>query len=85
MRERLFLRLDGDPLYAPETSVPTGAMSELAVAAPLRQSVSHIVMCQEDIPPGHELVERVLPDGAARFFSGSNLIAEANYNSINPA
>ena len=35
MAERLFLRLDGDPLYAPETSVPAGTLREFAVDAPL--------------------------------------------------
>jgi AraC-like DNA-binding protein len=64
MTERLYLRLDGDPLYAPETDVPAGAMREFAVRAPLRDHVSHIATCREVIAAGRELVERVLPDGA---------------------
>ena len=27
--ERLYVRLDGDPLYAPETSVPAGTLREM--------------------------------------------------------
>jgi len=30
MAERLFLRLDGDPLYAPETTVPGGTVHRVA-------------------------------------------------------
>jgi AraC-like DNA-binding protein len=64
MTERLFLRLDGDPLYAPETNVPAGTMREFAVPAPLRECVSNVAAYREFIPAGHEVVERVLPDGA---------------------
>lgn len=64
MPERLYLRLDGDPLYAPETSVPEGTMREFAVDDALRAHVSHIALYREEIPAGQELVERVLPDGA---------------------
>ena len=64
MTERLFVRLDGDPLYAPETGVPAGTMREFAVCAPLREHVSNIAAYRELIPAGHEIVERVLPDGA---------------------
>ena len=55
MAERLFLRLDGDPLYAPETNVPEGTMREFAVRSPLRAHVSHIATYREDVPAGHEL------------------------------
>jgi AraC-like DNA-binding protein len=65
MTERLFVRLDGDPLYAPETSVPAGTMREFDVAAPLREHLAHIAAYREVIPAGHEFVERVVPDGAA--------------------
>jgi AraC-like DNA-binding protein len=64
MAERLFLRLDGDPLYAPETTVPAGTMREFAVLSTLRSHVSNLAVYRETIPDGQELVERVLPDGA---------------------
>lgn len=64
--ERLYLRLEGDPLYAPETSVPVGAMSELPVAEGLRAHVAHVAACREVFPDGTEVHERVLPDGAVR-------------------
>ena len=54
MAERLFLRLDGDTLYAPETNVPEGTMREFAVRSPLRAHVSHIATYREDVPAGHE-------------------------------
>lgn len=66
MGERLFLRLDGDPVYAPETTVPDGTMRGFAVQAPLAEHVAHIVSYEEAIAEGAELVERVLPDGAVR-------------------
>ncbi len=64
MTERLFLRLDGDPLYAPETSVPAGTMREFAVSPALREHVASIAAYRESIPEGHEVFERVLPDGS---------------------
>jgi methylphosphotriester-DNA--protein-cysteine methyltransferase len=64
MAERLFLRLEGDPLYAPETSVPAGTLREFAIDAPLAAHVAHIASYREDIPAGQERIERVLPDGA---------------------
>jgi len=66
MHERLFLRLDGDPLYAPETTVPAGSMRELAVPAALRSQVSHLIAYEERFPAGAVVRERVLPDGALR-------------------
>lgn len=66
MAERLFLRLDGDPLYAPETGAPAGAMREFAVAPSLGGHVASIASCREVVPEGHEVEERVLPDGALR-------------------
>lgn len=73
MTERLFLRLEGDPLYAPETSVPAGAMREVAVHEALQEQVSSILLYRETIPAGHALEERVLPDGSLRliFHMGS--------------
>lgn len=64
MTERLFLRLDGDPLYPPETDVPAGTMHGFAVQGPLLDHVSHIATYREQIAPGRDLVERVLPDGS---------------------
>ncbi|MCW7541864.1 helix-turn-helix domain-containing protein [Aquabacterium sp. A7-Y] len=64
MTERLFLRLDGDPLYAPETTVPAGAMDEFAVSAPLQDCIASVVSYREVVPDGREWTERVLPDGA---------------------
>jgi AraC-like DNA-binding protein len=64
--ERLFVRLDDDPLYAPETTVPAGTMREFAVPAALREHVAHVMSYEETLPPGVEAVERVLPDGALR-------------------
>ena len=45
--ERLYARLDGDPLYAPETSVPAGTLRGFAVARALESSVAHIVLHEE--------------------------------------
>lgn len=66
MDERLFLRLDGDPLYAPETTVPAGTMREFAVPAALRGQVAHLMAYDERLPAGAVVRERVLPDGALR-------------------
>lgn len=74
MGERIFLRMDGDPACAPETGVPSDALREFAISAPLRNHVSHIVAYREQIPQGAELVERVLPDGAVHLIF--NLDAE---------
>ncbi|WP_225781735.1 helix-turn-helix domain-containing protein [Xenophilus sp. Marseille-Q4582] len=64
--ERLYLRLDGDPVYAPETTVPAGTLREFAVPAPLQAQVAHLIAYQEALPPGTVVHERVLPDGALR-------------------
>jgi len=52
MHERLFLRLDGDPLYAPETTVPAGTMREFTVPAALRGQVAHLITYNERFPVG---------------------------------
>lgn len=62
--ERLYLRLDGDPLYAPETSVPAGTLREFAVPPNLQWAVNHIVLHEERLPERHEVLERVVPDGS---------------------
>lgn len=64
MAERLFLRLDGDPLYAPETNVPAGTMRSFAVDPALAGHVAHVTGYREVIPAGQQRSERVLPDGA---------------------
>lgn len=66
MAERLFVRLEDDPLYAPETSVPAGTLREFAVPVPLQAQVANVVAYAETLPPGVEVQERVLPDGALR-------------------
>lgn len=66
MPERLFLRLDDDPLYAPETTVPEGTLREFAVPAGLHAEIAHAMGYEEQLPPGDEVTERVLPDGAMR-------------------
>jgi AraC-like DNA-binding protein len=66
MAERLFLRLPDDPLYAPETSVPAGTMREFPVPPALRDLVANVMTYREEIAPGCEVRERVLPDGATR-------------------
>lgn len=64
--ERLYLRLDGDPLHGPEADMPAGTLCAFPVAAPLGAHVAHILLYREALPEGHEVVERVLPDGAVR-------------------
>ncbi|MGJ7528817.1 helix-turn-helix domain-containing protein [Variovorax sp. GB1P17] len=66
MAERLFLRLDDDPLHGPESGVPAGTLHALPVGAALRAHVSHILLYRETFAEGHEMRERVLPDGAVR-------------------
>lgn len=66
MAERLFLRLDDDPLHGPESGVPAGTLRALPVSEALQQHVSHILMYRETFAEGHEMRERVLPDGAVR-------------------
>jgi AraC-like DNA-binding protein len=66
MGERLFLRLDDDPLHGPESGVPAGTLRAVPVSAALRPHVSHILLYREAFAAGHEVHERVLPDGAVR-------------------
>lgn len=66
MGERLFLRLEDDPLHGPESAVPAGTLRALAVGAALRGHVSHLMLYRETFADGHEMRERVLPDGAVR-------------------
>jgi len=64
--ERLYVRLDEDPLHGPETAMPAGSLQAFPVAAPLRAHVAHILLYREALPDGREVLERVLPDGAVR-------------------
>lgn len=66
MGERLFLRLDDDPLHGPESGVPAGTLRAVPVSAALQAHVSHILLYRETFAAGHEVHERVLPDGAVR-------------------
>jgi AraC-like DNA-binding protein len=66
MAERLFLRLDDDPLHGPESGVPAGTLRAVPVNAALQAHVAHILLYRETFAAGHEVHERVLPDGAVR-------------------
>jgi AraC-like DNA-binding protein len=66
MSERLFLRLEGDPVHGPEADTPAGTLGACAVSAPLRRHVAHILWYRESFPADREVLERVLPDGAVR-------------------
>lgn len=64
--ERLYVRLDEDPLHGPEARMPVGSLRAFPVAAPLRAHVAHLLLYRETLPEGHQVLERVLPDGAVR-------------------
>ena len=64
--ERLFVRLHEDATQGPESEAPAGALHALPVDAALRGHLAHVLAYREQIAPGRELVERVLPDGHAR-------------------
>lgn len=66
MPERLFLRLDEDPLHGPEADIPAGTLRAWPVLEPLRSHVAHVLLYRETIPAGCEVLERVIPDGAVR-------------------
>lgn len=66
MSERLFLRLDEDVSFGPESTVPAGTLDAFAVPTLLREHVSQILRYRELIPAGLEVSEHVIPDGAAR-------------------
>ena len=66
MPERLFVRLDGDPVHGPEADIPAGTLRAWSVKPSLRRHVAHILEYREVIPPGTETNERVVPDGAVR-------------------
>ena len=64
--ERLFVKLDEDPIVGPESGTPLQALARLPVPAPLHGLVSHILEYREAIAPGTEVLEHVLPDGVVR-------------------
>jgi len=66
MNERLFLRLDDDPVQGPEADAPAGTLRAAPVGEALRAHVSHVLLCRENFAAGNEVLERVLPDGAVR-------------------
>jgi len=85
MSERLFLRLDDDPLHGPEANVPADTLQAFAVSAPLRRHVSHILLYRETVPEGEEVVERVLPDGAVRLVFNLGDVPSSGHNGGQPA
>lgn len=80
MGERLFLRLDDDPLHGPESGVPAGALRAFPVGAALRGHIAHILLYRENFAEGHEVLERVVPDGAMRLVFNLGDAPSANGN-----
>jgi AraC-like DNA-binding protein len=80
MGERLFLRLDDDPLHGPESGVPAGTLRAFAVGAALRGQVAHILAYREAFADGREVHERVVPDGAVRLVFNLGDAPSANGN-----
>jgi AraC-like DNA-binding protein len=66
LKQRLFVRLDEDLLQGPESGVPPPTLRAFAVLPALRPWVAGVMFYRETFAPGHEVVERVLPDGALR-------------------
>lgn len=64
--QRLFVKLDEDPIAGPESGTPMQTLTRLPVRAPLHGLVSHILEYREAIAPGAEVIEHVLPDGIVR-------------------
>lgn len=70
MSQRLFVRLDEDPLQGPESGAPPRTLRGFGVVPALRPWVANLLLYREHFAPGHELLERVLPDGALRLVVG---------------
>ncbi|KQU80859.1 MULTISPECIES: helix-turn-helix domain-containing protein [unclassified Rhizobacter] len=66
MAQRLFLRLDEDPVQGPESGTPAASLQVLPLPAALRPFVAQMLLYRERFAPGTEVVERVIPDGAVR-------------------
>jgi AraC-like DNA-binding protein len=64
--QRLFVRLEEDPVHGPEADAPPGTLRALDVPPALRAYLSHVLLYREQVPEGCEIVERVIPDGALR-------------------
>lgn len=64
MSERLFLRLDEDPLHGPEADLPAGTLRAFEPCAALRPFVGSLLLYRESF--ADVVVEHVLPDGAMR-------------------
>ena len=64
MSERLFVRLEDDPLYAPETDIPRGTLRELRVPSGLHEWMAHLTAYEERFPTREAVKERVLPGGS---------------------
>jgi AraC-like DNA-binding protein len=65
MSERLFIRLEEDPLCGPEADTPAAALHAFAVDAALAPYLSQILLYREALPAAG-VMEHVLPDGAVR-------------------
>lgn len=66
MAQRLFVRLDEDPVQGPESGTPADSLRTLPLPAALQPFVAQMLLYRERFAPGHEIVERVIPDGAVR-------------------
>ncbi|NKI95960.1 helix-turn-helix domain-containing protein [Rhizobacter sp. SG703] len=66
MAQRLFLRLDEDPVQGPESGTPAASLRTLPLPPALRPFVAQMLLYREHFAPGTEVVERVIPDGAVR-------------------
>ena len=75
MRQRLFVRLDEDPIQGPESSVPAATLKAFAVSASLQPHISQVLHYREAFSPEDGVVERVLPDGAVRLIVHLDAIA----------
>lgn len=66
MTQRLFVRLDDDPVQGPESGTPAASLRTVPLPAALQPFVAQMLLYRENFAPGHEIVERVIPDGAVR-------------------
>lgn len=66
MGERLFVRLEEDASHGPESDAPSSSLRRLSVPTRHQAFVSHVLSYSEHLAPDQDVVERVLPDGAAR-------------------
>lgn len=64
--QRLFVRLDEDAVQGPESTVPAGTLRAYGTNVRLQPLLSQILHYREVFAPGHEVTERVIPDGATR-------------------